>query len=55
MTDTRKTWALDRPYFGRHPETVSAYTRGEARAMFKRLLGERTRLPIGHVVTRVSK
>ena len=55
MADNRKTWALDRPYFGRHPETVSAYTKGEARAEFKRLLGENTRLPIGHKVERVPQ
>ena len=50
---TLKEWALDRPYFGRYPATVQAYTKGEACAMFKRLLKERLRLPIGYTITEV--
>lgn len=50
-----KTWVLDRPYFGIHPKTVRAHTKGEARALFKKMLGEDHRLPMGYKVHRTDR
>ena len=36
-------------------QPVKAFTKGEARAMFKRQLGRKGRLPVGHVVRRFGE
>lgn len=49
-----REYALDLPHLGRHLKTVKAYTKGEARAAFKRMFKERYRLPIGYKVVEIK-